>query len=164
MVARARWKQVRTPKTTVALFWVVSSFSEQYLGSVAFNSKEGDFFGAEQEDTDESKLNEKRISWYNRIWTLFKFVPYLLFKTARKALLLQESKEFHQPAKDAVEAEALPAGTNAMYGFSSRHAIRNLHRPQEEKVFAPTGRIDDLGKKGTILWCKGNTKMHCLQL
>ncbi|KAL3806177.1 hypothetical protein ACHAXA_000693 [Cyclostephanos tholiformis] len=89
-------------------------------------------------------------SWYRMIWMMFKFVPYTLFSSTRKAFA---TEEFSQPMKDVVEAAALPEGTNAMYGFTKRRKIRNLVRPQEEKKYDPTGRVDDGGGKVGIYPC-----------
>lgn len=113
--------------------------------TVAFNSKDGDFFGSVQQDDAESITNEDRGSWYSRIWTIFKFVPYTLFSAARNTFFTQE---LSRPVKDVVEAESLPSGTTAMYGFAKRHRIRKLSRPHEEKQYDPTGRIDGGGKNG----------------
>ncbi len=117
---------------------------------VAFNSKDGDFFGSVQEDDAESATNSRSGSWYSLIWTMFKFVPYTLFSAARKAFF---TVEFTQPMKDVVEAAELPQGTSAMYGFTKRRRIRGLVRPQEEKRYGPTGRIDDGGGKVGIFPC-----------
>ncbi|KAL3806175.1 hypothetical protein ACHAXA_000691 [Cyclostephanos tholiformis] len=123
--------------------------SMRTMETVAFNSKDGDFFGLVQED-DASATNSRSGSWYRMIWMMFKFVPYTLFSSTRKAFA---TEEFSQPMKDVVEAAALPEGTNAMYGFTKRRKIRNLVRPQEEKKYDPTGRVDDGGGKVGIYPC-----------
>ena len=116
------------------------------LETVAFNSKDGDFFGIEQEnDTPSSSESDK---WYWRIWAIFKFVPYSVVTAARKRLFPDASK-LTQPLKDSLESEMLPAGTSAMHGFADRVRIRNLKRPSEDdKSYGPTGRINDDGKAG----------------
>lgn len=75
-------------------------------------------------------------------------VPYTALTIAFKTCFVRITQELHQPMKDSVEAIALPSGTNAMYGFAHRRKIRKLTRPQEEKMYDPTGRINDEGKKG----------------
>ena len=117
------------------------------METVAFNSKDGDFFGTVQHSTAESKPSDENVSWYVRIWMLFKHVPYSVILAARN-LFAYEKGEFAHPVKDTIEANALPAGTSAMYGFSDRYRIRKIRRPEENKVYDPTGRIDDEGKKG----------------
>ena len=101
--------------------------------AVAFNSKDGDFFGSVQEDNAESTTNDDNGRWYS------------LYSAARKAFL---TEEFSRPMKDVVEAAVLPPGTHAMYGFAKRHRTRNLSRPHEEKQYDPTGRINEGGKVG----------------
>lgn len=79
---------------------------------------------------------------------MVKSVTYSIFSTVRKSLFLDSGKEFSPPMKDALEAEAIPPGTKAMMGFAIRHEIRKSRRPDEEKVYEPTGRIDGEGKDG----------------
>ncbi|KAL7534882.1 hypothetical protein ACHAXR_006139, partial [Thalassiosira sp. AJA248-18] len=123
----------------------VSNGGKGEMETVAFNSKDGDFFGLEQENNTPSK---ESVSWYSRIWMMFKSVPYSVVSATRKAFS-SDAIDFFQPAKDALETEIIPAGTNAMYGFTNRHKVRRLSRPQEDKAYDPTGRInDDDGKKG----------------
>lgn len=122
------------------------------METVAFNSKDGDFFGSNfQENSADATLDTERQSWYKRLWILFKFVPYSIFKTVGKAFF-DTGKErnvlFEKSLKDKLEAEFLPPGSKAMMGFASRHKIRELRRPQEEKVYEPTGPINGEGKDG----------------
>jgi hypothetical protein len=79
---------------------------------------------------------------------MFVLVPYTVFTVAFKTCFSRNTRELHQPMKDTVETRSLPSGTNAMYGFALRHQIRKLIRPQDEKMYDPTGRISDEGKKG----------------
>lgn len=125
------------------LFSIVYQKGE--METVAFNSMDGDFFGSVQENNAESNTSEKReVSWYKKLWAFVKFVPYSILS----AFFTDEGTEFAYPEKDHEEAEALAPGTQMMYGFSDRHRIRKLRRPQEDKVYDPTGRINDEGKKG----------------
>ena len=115
------------------------------MKTVAFNSKDGDFFGIIHEDDSKQTTNKGSGSWYSKIWTIVKYVPYTLVSAARKVFF---TKEFSRRMKDEAEAAALPSGTSAMYGFTKRQQIRQLSRPQEEKTYDPTGRINDEGKYG----------------
>lgn len=115
------------------------------METVAFNSKDGDFFGIIEDDT-KLTISENSGSWYGKIWAIVKFVPYTLLSGARR--LLFADKVLSQPIKDEVEAAALPSGTSAMYGFANRRRIRQLSRPQAENKYDPTGRVNDEGKNG----------------
>ena len=115
------------------------------METVAFNSKDGDFFGIIEDDT-KLTLSEDGGSWYWKIWAIVKFVPYTLLSSARR--LLFTDKVLSQPMKDEVETAALPSGTSAMYGFTNRQRIRQLRRPQAENKYDPTGRVNDEGKCG----------------
>ena len=134
------------------LYIVASTASNGGKGemeTVAFNSKEGDFFGSAHDDEDESTPNDEQISWSRRIWNLFSFVPYKLFSVARKALLTGTASEFSPPMKDTIENEALPPGSSAMHGFANRQKIRKMKRPiEDDKSYGPTGHISDEGKQG----------------
>lgn len=120
--------------------------------SVAFNSKDGDFFGYIHKDDDDTTNKGKRtaVTWYSRIWMMFMLVPYTVFSATFKTFSSRQTFELQQPLKDNVEALALPLGTNAMYGFAHRHEIRARSRPREDKLYDPTGRINDEGKKGVF--------------
>jgi len=124
----------------------VSNGGKGEMETVAFNSKDGDFFG--EEHYAESTTNGEKVSWYKRIWKIVKLVPLSLFSAARRAFSTNDVTDFSQTMKDTVEAESLPAGTSAMYGFSNRHDIQKLSRPQEAKVYEPTGYMNDDGKRG----------------
>jgi len=117
---------------------VLSSTHSILSCEVAFNSKEGDFFGSAPENDTET--GKESVSWYKKLWSVFKFVPYSIFSAFFSA------GEFAEPLIDSLEAEIVPPGSNAMYGFTNRHKIRNLSCPKEEdKAYDPTGRINDEG-------------------
>ncbi|KAL7543957.1 hypothetical protein ACHAWF_007496 [Thalassiosira exigua] len=142
----------RTNDKRQPLYIIASTVNEGGSGemeTVAFNSAEGDFFGFMQEDSDGSSSSKNnQVSWYRRMWTLFQFVPYTIFSAVRKALFAGTDNDTIYQPKDHIETEALPAGTSAMYGFSDRHRVRKLSRPQEDKPYDATGRVNDEGKKG----------------
>ncbi|KAL9184591.1 hypothetical protein ACHAXT_012561 [Thalassiosira profunda] len=130
------------------LYVVASTVNEGGNGAletVSFNSKDGDFFGSVQEN--DSSTSEERVSWYRRVWGLFKFAPYTIYSAVRRALS-SNANGFSPPVKDTIEAEMIPAGTSAMYGFANRRAIRKTRRPEEDRSYEPTGRTNDEGKKG----------------
>lgn len=116
------------------------------METVAFNSKDGDFFGIIEDD---AKLTISEYSggiWYSKIWAIVKSFSYTLISSARR--LLFADKVLSQPMKDEVEAIALPSGTSAMYGFANRQRIQQLRRPQAENKYDPTGRVNSEGKNG----------------
>ena len=128
----------------------VSNGGKGDMETVAFNSEDGDFFGSFHHD-GEPTLNDEAVKWYGRIWSLFKFVPYTLFSAARKALQRRSGNQFSPLMKDAVETEALPPGSTAMYGLDKRYNIRKLQQVQsspQKKSYDPTGRIEGEGKEG----------------
>jgi len=136
-------------QTLYVIASTVSNGGRGDMETIAFNSKDGDFFGSTiQENRADSASGGQRLSWYRRIWMMFKYVPYSIFSTVRKRLFIDIGKEFSPPMKDTVETEAYPPGTKAMTGFASRQRIRKLSRPQEEKVYDPTGPLNDGGKNG----------------
>lgn len=128
----------------------VSSTNYRKISEVAFNSRDGDFFGSFHEDeVDLPRQGERSgASWYGRMWSMLVLVPYTVFTAAFKICFARNKQELHQPMKDAIETKVLPSGTSAMYGFALRRRIRKLNRPQEETMYDPTGRINDEGKKG----------------
>jgi len=124
------------------------------METIAFNSKDGDYFGSALKNSFRLKSPRKQnASWYSRLWNIVKDVPSTIFAAARKAsrrlfLTKKSSKGFTPPRKDRMEQEMIPPGTQAMAGFAKRHSIRKQGRPQEGKVYNPTGRINDEGKSG----------------
>lgn len=102
------------------------------------------------EDIVEEGPTKSPPRWYQRIWSLFSFVPFSLFNAARNALASRSKTQpqFEPPPKDEIEALALPPSTQGMYGFSRRHKIRSLARPEKARNYEATGRINDDGKKG----------------
>jgi len=131
----------------------VSNGGKGEMETVAFNSMEGDFFGTAPDD-EEEPTSKERVSWYRRVWSLFSFVPYSLFSAARRSLS-RSAQEVKPLMKDTIEAEALPPGSSAMYGFSNRRKIRKLQRPSiDKKNYDPTGRLsDEGGGKDGIFTC-----------
>jgi len=101
------------------------------METIAFNSKDGDYFGSVLQENNAS--SKEMVSWYRQLWMMVKSVPYSIFSAARKALFTDAAKEFSQPVKDTLEAEMIPPGTQMMAGFANRHKIRKLRRPQVEK-------------------------------
>jgi hypothetical protein len=64
------------------------------METVAFNSRDGDFFGFE--DDTKLTISENSGSWYGKIWAIVKFVPYTLLCQR----LLFADKVLSQPIKD----------------------------------------------------------------
>jgi len=131
----------------------VSNGGKGEMETIAFNSCDGDFFGTAPDD-EEEPTSKERVSWYRRVWSLFSFVPYSLFSAARRSLS-RSAQEVKPLMKDTIEAEALPPGSSAMYGFSNRRKIRKLQRPTiDKKNYDPTGRLsDEGGGKDGIFTC-----------
>ena len=74
------------------------------METVAFNSKDGDFFGL-VEETDAESLNKEGGTW-RLIWSMFKFVPYTIFSSVRRAL----STDYERGSvKDTIEADGCGA-------------------------------------------------------
>lgn len=137
------------------LYIVASAVSNGGKGSmetISFNSRDGDYFGSDVQGRshDSKSSNVEKVSLFRKLWNVVKYVPLSIFSgLSRRAKSLFAGDDGDLPVKDAYEAKMVPPGSTAFETFARRHKIRR-NRPNEEKekMYAPTGRINDGGKAG----------------
>merc|ERR1712176_1454238 len=71
------------------------------METVAFNAKDGDFFGLNEENAASSTQGNKRVSWYRRIFLILRFVPYSIVLALRKVFSSDTEQSFSPPMKDS---------------------------------------------------------------
>lgn len=130
------------------LYVVASTVSEGGSGemeTVAFNSKDGDFFGLSEDAKKDANSSENAAAakWYKRMWNLFQRAPYALYSIVSKALFTSEETAIESPAEHTI----LPPGSSAMYGFANRRKYKRKME-LEERYYEPTGRVHNEGKTG----------------
>lgn len=122
------------------------------METLAFNSKDGDFFGLSQDSNKASKTGkDKRPSWYRRVWNAFKRASSALYSIAYNILL---------PKDPEYTETILPPGTNAIGGLVNRRKHISTPEQREENFYEPTGRVNDEGKSGLFPCLEGESSSH----
>jgi hypothetical protein len=117
------------------------------METIAFNSKEGDFFGLSPDHVKESQgKQDTQRSWYRRAWNLVKRTSSALYSAAYSVLFTVEPKY-----GDTV----LPPGTKAISGLVNKRKGAATPKQQDDSFYEPTGRINGEGKNGLFPCLEG---------
>ena len=134
------------------LYVVASAVSQGGSGdmeTIAFNSKDGDFFGVSLDDTRDSKGSEgMQPSWYRRVFNVVKRVASAVYNVVSNAIFTEEPE---------YTETTLPPGTNAIGGLVNKRKPITTPKIEKRDYYEPTGRLNEEGKSGLFPCLEGET-------
>lgn len=137
------------------LYVVASAVSKGGSGkmeTIAFNSKDGDFFGISPDLTKDSTTNDDtQPSWYRRVGNVVKRTASALYSVVYNFLFTKEPE---------YTETILPPGTNAIGGLVNKRKQITTPKEQKDNHYEPTGRLNDEGKNGLFPCLEGKPNLQ----
>lgn len=102
------------------------------METLAFNSKDGDYFGLSRDLSKDSKIyKDTDCSWYRRVWDVVIRTSSGLYSAVHDIVFAKEEE------RDTI----LPAGTNAIGGLVYNRKQIMTPKRKRDKFYEPTDRI-----------------------